>query len=50
MGLVVGLEVYWQTAWFAVLELGIPSSILGGLIGLVTGAIADVINRPMRPK
>ena len=30
LGLVVGLVVHWQTAWFAVFELGVPASILGG--------------------
>jgi LytS/YehU family sensor histidine kinase len=50
VGLVVGLVAHWQTAWFAVFELGIPCLILGGLAGLVTGAIADVVNWPMPPK
>jgi hypothetical protein len=39
-GLVVGLIAHPATAWFAVFELGIPASILGGLIGLAAGTIA----------
>ncbi|MDQ1383442.1 MAG: hypothetical protein QOG65_821 [Actinomycetota bacterium] len=35
----LGLQVHPATAWFAI-ELGIPSSILGGLLGLASGAIA----------
>jgi hypothetical protein len=42
-GLVVGLLVYAPTAWFAIFELGIPSSILGGLLGLTSGAITHAV-------
>ena len=44
LGLVLGLAAHWQTAWFAIFELAIPMSILGGLVGLVTGAIAHVVH------
>jgi hypothetical protein len=47
-GLVIGLLVYPPTAWFAVFELGIPASIVGGLVGLVRGAIATAIGRSHR--
>jgi hypothetical protein len=50
VGLVVGIVAHWQTAWFAVFELGIPCAVLGGLVGLMTGAIADVVDWPMPPK
>lgn len=40
VGLVVGLRVNPATAWFAIFELGIPSSILGGIVGFASGAIA----------
>ena len=40
-GLVIGLFAYPPTAWFAVLELGIPVSLLGAGCGVVTGAISD---------
>jgi thiol:disulfide interchange protein len=42
-GLVAGLLVHPATAWFAVFELGIPASILGGLLGLASGAIAFTV-------
>jgi hypothetical protein len=45
VGLVVGLRVNPATAWFAIFELGIPSSILGGIVGLASGAIAYVVCR-----
>jgi hypothetical protein len=40
IGLVVGIDANPSTAWFAVFEAGIPSSIFGGLVGLVSGTIA----------
>jgi len=48
VGLVVGLIVHWQTAWFAIFELGIPASILGGLLGLVGGGIGCAIQWTVR--
>ena len=45
VGLVVGLVVHPATAWFAVFELGIPASILGGLLGLATGAMRTPSSR-----
>ena len=45
VGLVVGLLVHPATAWFAVFELGIPASILGGLLGLACGAYR--VRRPI---
>jgi hypothetical protein len=44
-GLVVGLFAYAPTAWFAVIELGLPSAVLGGFLGLITGAIATGLRR-----
>lgn len=38
-GLVIGLIVNAPTAPFAVVELGLPATILGGVVGLVAGAI-----------
>jgi ABC-type uncharacterized transport system permease subunit len=43
VGLVVGLSVHPATAWFAVYEVGIPAAILGGLLGLASGAIANAV-------
>jgi hypothetical protein len=48
VGLVVGLLVHPTTAWFAVFELGIPASILGGLLGLASGAIAYAVQWTVR--
>jgi hypothetical protein len=48
VGLVVGLRVHPATAWFAVFELGIPASILGGLFGLASGAIAYAVQWMVR--
>jgi hypothetical protein len=43
VGLVLGLRVRPATAWFAIFELGIPASILGGVLGLAIGAVAYVV-------
>ncbi len=43
VGLVVGLAVHPATAWFAVFELGVPTTIFGGVLGLASGAIASAI-------
>ena len=48
VGLVVGLLVHPATAWFAVFELGIPASILGAILGLASGAIANVVQWTVR--
>ena len=40
VGLVIGLIVYAPTAPFAVVEIGLPAAIVGGVIGLSTGVIA----------
>jgi hypothetical protein len=40
VGLVVGLGANPRTAWVAVFEVGIPSAIVGGLVGLVGGTVA----------
>jgi hypothetical protein len=45
VGLVVGLRTNAGTAWFAVFELGIPSAIVGGLVGLVSDVIAHTVSR-----
>ncbi len=48
IGLVIGLFAYPPTAWFAVLELGLPSAFVGVLIGLAAGGTALAIHRPRR--
>ena len=44
-GLALGLAANPATAWFAVFELGIPSALLGGLLGLASGALASAVER-----
>ncbi|MEO9324416.1 hypothetical protein ABFT23_13055 [Nocardioides sp. C4-1] len=44
-GLVIGLVVHPPTAWFAVLELGVPAFVLGAALGAVVGALAAVVGR-----
>ncbi|MDQ0094517.1 hypothetical protein [Paeniglutamicibacter psychrophenolicus] len=45
VGLLVGLSVYPPTAWFAVLEIGIPAALLGFVAGLLVGAAMLVVDR-----
>lgn len=42
VGLVVGLRTYVPTAWFAILELGVPAALLGAVLGLVVGSLVYV--------
>lgn len=39
VGLIIGLVGYPPTAWFAALEVGIPSALVGAIIGAVVGSI-----------
>jgi hypothetical protein len=45
IGLVVGLNVYAPTAWAATLEIGIPSAILGAILGLAAGSVRLLVLR-----
>lgn len=38
-GLVLGLIAYPPTAWFAVVELGVPGAVVGVIAGSVVGLI-----------
>ena len=49
VGLVVGLAANPATAWFAVFELGVPSAILGGLLGFSFGAIRTFAAQRRKP-
>jgi hypothetical protein len=40
LGLILGLNAYPPTAWFAVFEIGIPGAIVGSLLGVTAGFIA----------
>jgi len=48
LGLVLGLNGYPPTAWFAVLEVGVPAAILGGLLGALAGLVAAFVRRTTR--
>jgi hypothetical protein len=39
VGLIIGLFAYPPTAWFAIIELGLPSALLGGVIALLVAGI-----------
>ena len=42
-GLIIGIHAYAPTAPFAVVELGLPATIAGGLAGLITGLITALV-------
>jgi hypothetical protein len=44
-GLVLGLNVYAPTAPFAAVELGVPATLAGGIIGLITSATTTASRR-----
>ena len=44
-GLVVGLEAYPPTAWFAVFELGVPAGLAGGLLAGGAGLVRSTVRR-----
>jgi hypothetical protein len=47
-GLVIGLLVYPPTAAFAVLELGLPAAVVGGVVGLAAGFLLSTLRRMRR--
>jgi hypothetical protein len=44
-GLVLGLVAHPPTAWFAVLEVGVPAALLGALAGLMVGSATALLRR-----
>jgi hypothetical protein len=48
VGLVVGLIVHWPTAPFAVVELGLPAAVIGGVAGLAAGGVVTLARRAKR--
>jgi hypothetical protein len=44
-GLIRGLEVHPATAWFAVVELGVPVAIAGWVLGLSCGLLVAATRR-----
>ena len=47
-GLTIGLIVYAPTAPFALVELALPSAVVGGLAGLAAGAGVAVVRKMRR--
>jgi hypothetical protein len=45
VGLVLGLIAYPPTAWFAVVEVAVPSALLGAVLGLVAGVVVTLAHR-----
>jgi hypothetical protein len=45
IGLVLGLLAHPPTAWFAILEVGVPAGGLGAAIGALVGVVAHVARR-----
>jgi hypothetical protein len=50
VGLVLGLRAYPPTAWFAVLEVGVPAGILGALLGAFVGMVTATMQRISRSR
>lgn len=50
VGLLVGLAAYPPTAWFAVLEVGIPAFVVGILLGAAAGTATLVFRRLARTR
>jgi hypothetical protein len=44
-GLVLGLRAYPPTAWFAVVEVGVPAAFVGCAIGALAGSAAALWTR-----
>jgi uncharacterized membrane-anchored protein len=47
-GLVLGLVSYAPTAWFAVLEVGVPAAVAGAVVGFVAGVAAALVESGAR--
>jgi len=48
-GLVIGLLAYAPTAWFAVIELGVPCALVGGISGVIAAVLVSTYRRIRRP-
>ena len=49
-GLLLGLAAHPPTAWFAVLEVGIPAFVLGTLLGAAAGMATLAVRRLARTR
>ena len=45
IGFVIGLNAYAPTAWAATVELGMPSALLGAIIGVAAGSVRLLVLR-----
>jgi hypothetical protein len=45
VGLVLGLRAYPPTAWFAVLEVGVPAAMAGAVLGALVGLLTVAAQR-----
>jgi ABC-type uncharacterized transport system permease subunit len=45
VGLVLGLRAHPATAWFAVLEVGVPAALVGAVLGLFVGLLTVAVQR-----
>jgi hypothetical protein len=50
VGLLLGLITYPPTAWFASIEIGVPTAIAGAVIGLMVAGIGAIRRRNSRGK
>jgi len=48
VGLVIGLRTYAPTAWFAILEVGVPAALVGSTLGLIVGSVVRLVPRRRR--
>lgn len=45
VGLVLGLRAHPATAWFAVLEVGVPAAIAGAVLGALAGLVTVAMQK-----
>ena len=45
VGLGLGLRAHPATAWFAVLEVGVPAAIVGAALGAVVGLVVVAVRK-----
>jgi ABC-type uncharacterized transport system permease subunit len=45
VGLVLGLRAHPATAWFAVLEVGVPAAMAGAILGAVVGLLTVAVQK-----
>jgi len=48
VGLIIGLQTYIPTAWFAMIEVGVPAAMLGALLGALGGAAVSLSRKITR--